>query len=105
MLATFVAVFTLDRVGRRATLFWGSVIQAIGLFLAVSSVDDPAATKKTMFGELIHDNRAVFLSSRSITQKKALSTVVPLPSLSSSILSPSGQHGLQFLGFVSRARV
>jgi MFS family permease len=35
MLATFVAVFTLDRVGRRATLFWGSVFQAIGLFLAV----------------------------------------------------------------------
>jgi hypothetical protein len=38
MLATFVAVFTLDRVGRRVTLYWGSVLQAIGLFLAVRKI-------------------------------------------------------------------
>lgn len=34
MLSTLVCVFTLDRIGRRKTLYWGSIGQAITLFLA-----------------------------------------------------------------------
>ncbi len=34
MLSTLVCVFTLDRIGRRWTLYWGSIGQAITLFLA-----------------------------------------------------------------------
>jgi Sugar (and other) transporter len=34
MLSTLVCVFTLDRIGRRWTLYWGSVGQGITLFLA-----------------------------------------------------------------------
>ncbi|KAF2767586.1 general substrate transporter [Teratosphaeria nubilosa] len=34
MFATLVCVFTLDRIGRRATLYWGSVVQGIAMFLA-----------------------------------------------------------------------
>ncbi|KAI4147139.1 MAG: hypothetical protein L6R39_003214 [Caloplaca ligustica] len=33
-LSTLVCVFTLDRIGRRWTLYWGSVVQGICLFLA-----------------------------------------------------------------------
>lgn len=33
MLATLVCVFTLDRIGRRWTLYWGAVAQAISMFL------------------------------------------------------------------------
>ncbi|KAL8783184.1 MAG: hypothetical protein Q9213_004813 [Squamulea squamosa] len=33
-LSTLVCVFTLDRIGRRWTLYWGSVVQGIVLFLA-----------------------------------------------------------------------
>lgn len=33
-LSTLICVFTLDRIGRRWTLYWGSVGQAIALFLA-----------------------------------------------------------------------
>lgn len=32
--ATLVCVFTLDRIGRRWTLYWGSVVQGIAMFLA-----------------------------------------------------------------------
>lgn len=34
MFATLVCVFTLDRIGRRWTLYWGSVVQGIAMFLA-----------------------------------------------------------------------
>lgn len=34
MLSTLICVFTLDRIGRRWTLYWGSVGQGIALFLA-----------------------------------------------------------------------
>ncbi|CAE6478534.1 unnamed protein product [Rhizoctonia solani] len=34
MLATLVAVFTLDKIGRRWTLYWGAVGQGISMFLA-----------------------------------------------------------------------
>ena len=34
MLSTLICVFTLDRIGRRWTLYWGSVVQGISLFLA-----------------------------------------------------------------------
>ena len=34
MASTLVCVFTLDRIGRRWTLYWGSVGQGIALFLA-----------------------------------------------------------------------
>ncbi|KAL1962325.1 hypothetical protein VTN77DRAFT_9816 [Rasamsonia byssochlamydoides] len=34
MFATLVCVFTLDRIGRRWTLYWGSVAQGIAMFLA-----------------------------------------------------------------------
>ncbi|KAI9842472.1 MAG: hypothetical protein M1837_007141 [Sclerophora amabilis] len=34
MLSTFICVFTLDRIGRRWTLWWGSVGQGIAMFLA-----------------------------------------------------------------------
>ncbi len=32
--ATLVCVFTLDRIGRRWTLYWGSFVQGIAMFLA-----------------------------------------------------------------------
>ena len=32
--ATLICVFTLDRIGRRWTLYWGSVVQGIAMFLA-----------------------------------------------------------------------
>ncbi|KAL9046944.1 MAG: hypothetical protein Q9214_000352 [Letrouitia sp. 1 TL-2023] len=34
MLSTLICVFTLDRIGRRWTLYWGSVVQGISMFLA-----------------------------------------------------------------------
>lgn len=34
MISTLICVFTLDRIGRRWTLYWGSVGQGIALFLA-----------------------------------------------------------------------
>jgi hypothetical protein len=34
MFSTLVCVFTLDRIGRRWTLYWGSVCQGIFMFLA-----------------------------------------------------------------------
>lgn len=33
MFATLICVFTLDRIGRRKTLYWGSVAQGIAMFL------------------------------------------------------------------------
>ncbi|KAH0344599.1 general substrate transporter, partial [Aureobasidium melanogenum] len=33
-ISTLICVFTLDRIGRRRTLFWGSIGQAIAMFLA-----------------------------------------------------------------------
>ncbi|OQV08619.1 hypothetical protein CLAIMM_12861 isoform 2 [Cladophialophora immunda] len=33
MFSTFICVFTLDRIGRRKTLYWGSVAQGIAMFL------------------------------------------------------------------------
>ena len=32
--ATLICVFTLDRIGRRKTLFWGAAVQGIVMFLA-----------------------------------------------------------------------
>uniref|UniRef100_A0A093VI77 Sugar transporter STL1 n=1 Tax=Talaromyces marneffei PM1 TaxID=1077442 RepID=A0A093VI77_TALMA len=34
MFSTLICVFTLDRIGRRWTLYWGSIAQAISMFLA-----------------------------------------------------------------------
>lgn len=34
MFATLICVFTIDRIGRRITLYWGSVVQGIAMFLA-----------------------------------------------------------------------
>ncbi|RDW95006.1 MFS general substrate transporter-12 [Coleophoma crateriformis] len=34
MFATLICVFTLDKIGRRNTLYWGSVVQGIAMFLA-----------------------------------------------------------------------
>ena len=51
MFATLACVFTLDRIGRRWTLYWGSIGQAITLFLAggLSKVakDGGSNTKQT----------------------------------------------------------
>ena len=33
-LSTLVCVFTLDKIGRRWTLYWGSIVQGIAMFLA-----------------------------------------------------------------------
>jgi hypothetical protein len=33
MFSTLVCVFTLDRIGRRKTLYWGSICQGIAMFL------------------------------------------------------------------------
>lgn len=33
MFSTLICVFTLDRIGRRKTLYWGSVVQGIAMFL------------------------------------------------------------------------
>ena len=50
-LSTLVCVFTLDRIGRRWTLYWGSVLQGICLFLAGGlsrvSIDATAAKNLT----------------------------------------------------------
>ncbi len=55
MFATLICVFTLDRIGRRKTLYWGSVGQGIAMFLvaglstgglnATASGDAQAAAK------------------------------------------------------------
>ncbi len=34
MFSTLICVFTLDRIGRRKTLYWGSIVQGIAMFLA-----------------------------------------------------------------------
>lgn len=34
MLATLICVFTLDRIGRRYTLYWGAIVMGITMFLA-----------------------------------------------------------------------
>ncbi|KAL8926909.1 MAG: hypothetical protein Q9208_002718 [Pyrenodesmia sp. 3 TL-2023] len=56
-LSTLVCVFTLDRIGRRWTLYWGSVVQGICLFLAgglsrvsIDAVDTNNATQAQTFG-------------------------------------------------------
>ncbi|KFY78331.1 hypothetical protein V499_02486 [Pseudogymnoascus sp. VKM F-103] len=46
MFATLVCVFTLDRIGRRKTLYWGSIVQGIAMLLAggFSAIGLEAAT-------------------------------------------------------------
>lgn len=53
MLSTLICVFTLDRIGRRWTLYWGSVGQGIALFLAgglVKYADESTGHTKTLAG-------------------------------------------------------
>lgn len=52
MLSTLVCVFTLDRIGRRWTLYWGSIGQAITLFLAggLSNVAKQGGSNATQSG-------------------------------------------------------
>ncbi|KAH9203716.1 hypothetical protein DL95DRAFT_430593 [Leptodontidium sp. 2 PMI_412] len=42
MFSTLVCIFTLDRIGRRWTLYWGSVCQGIAMFLAGGIMSRPA---------------------------------------------------------------
>lgn len=56
-LSTLVCVFTLDRIGRRWTLYWGSVVQAITMFLAggmsrlaINASDVGNAEKASQYG-------------------------------------------------------
>ncbi|KAL8825778.1 MAG: hypothetical protein Q9170_007663 [Blastenia crenularia] len=56
-LSTLVCVFTLDRIGRRWTLYWGSIVQSICLFLAgglsrvsINAKDAHDASRATHFG-------------------------------------------------------
>ncbi|KAJ9193320.1 hypothetical protein DTO021D3_8004 [Paecilomyces variotii] len=57
MFATLICVFTLDRIGRRWTLYWGAVVQGIAMFLAGGfsrlGIDATAAghaTKASQYG-------------------------------------------------------
>ncbi|KAL9107828.1 MAG: hypothetical protein Q9227_007343 [Pyrenula ochraceoflavens] len=51
MFSTLICVFTLDRIGRRWTLYWGSVLQGISLFLAGGfsriALDAPAGSSRS----------------------------------------------------------
>ncbi|KAI4115826.1 MAG: hypothetical protein LQ345_003660 [Seirophora villosa] len=56
-LSTLVCVFTLDRIGRRWTLYWGSIVQGICLFLAgglsrvsIDAVDAGNVARAQKFG-------------------------------------------------------
>ncbi|KAI4270892.1 MAG: hypothetical protein LQ337_006399 [Flavoplaca oasis] len=56
-LSTLVCVFTLDRIGRRWTLYWGSVVQGIVLFIAgglsrvsIDAVDTGNQSRANAFG-------------------------------------------------------
>ncbi len=56
-LSTLVCVFTLDRIGRRWTLYWGSIVQGICLFLAgglsrvsINAVDAHHTARAQSFG-------------------------------------------------------
>ncbi|KAL8878030.1 MAG: hypothetical protein Q9198_004077 [Flavoplaca austrocitrina] len=56
-LSTLVCVFTLDRIGRRWTLYWGSVVQGIVLFIAgglsrvsIDAVDAGNQSRANAFG-------------------------------------------------------
>ena len=62
--ATLICVFTLDRIGRRWTLYWGSVMQGIPMFLAgaLSKVGQDASAKALTLGPgaaLDHQNSIV----------------------------------------------
>ena len=55
--ATLVCVFTLDRIGRRWTLYWGAVSQGIAMFLAggfsrlaINARDSGDAARASSFG-------------------------------------------------------
>lgn len=54
MFSTLIAVFTLDRLGRRVTLYWGNVVMGVSMFLsgglarAALNTEDPQ--KKMAFG-------------------------------------------------------
>lgn len=57
MFSTLLCVFTLDRIGRRWTLYWGSVGQGIAMFLAggmsrlaINASDAGDATKASQYG-------------------------------------------------------
>ncbi|EUC55913.1 MFS monosaccharide transporter, putative, partial [Rhizoctonia solani AG-3 Rhs1AP] len=54
MLATLVAVFTLDKIGRRWTLYWGAVGQGISMFLAGGfsrlTFDAAGTSKQAQYG-------------------------------------------------------
>lgn len=50
MMSTLICVFTLDRIGRRWTLYWGSVGQAIALFLAGGLANLAKKTGNTQAG-------------------------------------------------------
>ncbi|KAG9089007.1 hypothetical protein FRC06_001745 [Ceratobasidium sp. 370] len=54
MLSTLVAVYTLDRIGRRWTLYWGSVGQGIAMFLAGGfsrlTFDAAGTSKQSQYG-------------------------------------------------------
>ncbi|GCB17610.1 sugar transporter STL1 [Aspergillus awamori] len=57
MFATLVCVFTLDRIGRRWTLYWGAVSQGIAMFLAggfsrlaINARDSGDAARASSFG-------------------------------------------------------
>ncbi|KAG9119865.1 hypothetical protein FRC07_004897 [Ceratobasidium sp. 392] len=54
MLSTLVAVYTLDKIGRRWTLYWGSVGQGIAMFLAGGfsrlTFDAAGTAKQSQYG-------------------------------------------------------
>ncbi|KAG8750532.1 hypothetical protein FRC11_010318, partial [Ceratobasidium sp. 423] len=54
MLSTLVAVFTLDKIGRRWTLYWGAVGQGIAMFLAGGfsrlTFDAAGTSKQAQYG-------------------------------------------------------
>ncbi|KAG8708034.1 hypothetical protein FRC08_000143 [Ceratobasidium sp. 394] len=54
MLSTLVAVYTLDKIGRRWTLYWGSVGQGIAMFLAGGfsrlTFDAAGTSKQSQYG-------------------------------------------------------
>lgn len=60
--ATLICVFTLDRVGRRRTLYWGAIVQGIALFLAggLSRLGQDARAEGNLKTARMSGNGAVF---------------------------------------------
>jgi hypothetical protein len=114
--STLICVFTLDRIGRRCTLYWGSVGQAIAMFLAGGfsriGIDATAAgdaSRASMFGNAAVAMVFLFTfvfgatwltgkSSIDIGRSKTLLTLASTVAISSRGVSPGDPSKGKCLG-------